>query len=96
MRNDLIGFTGPAGCGKTTAAALLKNLIEKTDSGIRATGLASFAGPLKNCLATLFQFTDAQLCTMEGKEAVDERYGVTPRLVMQRFGTEFIRRRAHI
>jgi len=58
---------------------------------IRAVGLSSFAAPLKDCLAQLFDFSHAQLHTLEGKETTDPRYGVSPRTVMQKFGTEFIR-----
>jgi hypothetical protein len=80
----VIGFTGPAGCGKTTAAKYLENKY-----GVPS--IKSFAAPMKRCLMDLFKFTPEQLYTLEGKEALDPRYGVTPRLVMQRFGTEFVR-----
>jgi hypothetical protein len=78
-KRKLIGFSGPAGSGKTTAAMF-------TDGRI-----LSFAEPLKACIQDLFKFTDEQLFTLGGKEAVDLRYGVSPRVVMQKFGTEFIR-----
>jgi len=48
--------------------------------------------PLKKCLKDLFDFSDHQLKTWEGKEAIDPRYGVSPRSVMQQFGTEFVRK----
>lgn len=86
----LIGFTGLAGSGKTTAANILRDLLSN-EKRARLVVVKSFAGPLKDCLLTLFDFEYEQLYTMEGKETIDERYGVTPRLIMQRFGTEFIR-----
>jgi hypothetical protein len=78
----VLAFTGPKGCGKTTAAEIL---VEYSWT------LCSFAEPLKKCLKDLFQFSDEQLYTLAGKEAVDIRYGVSPRRVMQVFGTEFVR-----
>ena len=75
----LFGFAGPMGCGKTTCAKAISHAV------------CSFALPMKNCLQDLFGFEDNQLYTMEGKQAVDPRYGVSPRLIMQRFGTEFVR-----
>jgi hypothetical protein len=74
----LIGFCGPAGAGKTTCAKLLGGSI------------LSFASPLKRCVGDLFKFSYEQLYG-NLKEVVDGRYGVSPRLVMQRFGTEFVR-----
>ena len=79
MKRKLIAFAGPAGSGKSTAAEVLGGNI------------LSFAAPLKKCLLDLFQFKPEQLYTLAGKEAVDERYGVSPRTVMQKFGTEFVR-----
>lgn len=75
----LIGFAGPVGSGKTTAA--------------KATGFKRtyFAEPLKKCVRDLFLFSDEQLYTLEGKEAVDARWGKSPREIMQHFGTEYIR-----
>lgn len=79
----LIGFSGPAGCGKTTAATALSKLTGGK--------VLSFATPIKECLTNLFGFTSDQLYTLRGKEAIDHRYGVSPRQAMQRFGTEFVR-----
>jgi len=85
MKNKLIGFTGPKGVGKTTAATLLK------DHFMPDLEIIAFASPMKKCLQQLFRFSDDQLYTLEGKEAVDPRYEVSPREVMQKFGTEFVR-----
>jgi dephospho-CoA kinase len=77
----IVAFTGPKGSGKTTAAKMLGNYE-----------IISFAAPLKKCLRDLFNFSDTQLTTYEGKEAIDPRYGVSPRIIMQKFGTEFVRK----
>lgn len=70
--------------GKTTCAEILNALLQSVE-------IASYATPLKICVGDLFQFTPEQLYTFEGKEAIDPRYGVSPRKVMQQFGTEFVR-----
>jgi len=76
----VIGFCGKAGSGKTTAARMT------------AVTVRSFATPLKKCVGDLFKFSYDQLYgSLYHKEMVDERYGVSPRYVMQRFGTEFVR-----
>jgi len=77
----IIAFTGPKGCGKSSAARMLKDFE-----------IISFAAPMKKCLKDLFNFSDHQLTTLEGKEAIDPRYGVSPRVIMQQFGTEFVRK----
>jgi dephospho-CoA kinase len=46
-----------------------------------------FTTPLKEVCKILFQFTDEQLET-DKKELVDEKWGVSPRQVMQFLGTE--------
>jgi hypothetical protein len=45
------------------------------------------ATPLKEALKTMFQFTDAQVEGNE-KDAIDPRWGVEPRRLMQFIGTE--------
>jgi len=81
----LIAFTGPMGCGKTVAAEYL------VENGPGEGVVQSFADPLKKCVGDLFSFSHRQLYTLEGKNTIDDRYGVSPRLVLQRFGTEFVR-----
>jgi hypothetical protein len=87
----LVGFAGPAGCGKSTAAMSYISARQATKAGERGIVL-SYATPLKRCLRDLFQFKPSQLATMEAKQTVDSRYGVTPRHLMQQFGTEFVRK----
>lgn len=81
--NKLIAFTGPMGSGKTVAAEVCR----EQHKGV----VLSFATPMKKCLKDLFNFEHNQLYTLDGKNSVDKRYGVSPRTIMQKFGTEFIR-----
>lgn len=93
----LIGFTGPAGSGKDTAARwLLQQGFAKY----------SWADPLKDALSSIFHW-DRQM--LEGLSEEDrcwretpdtwwsERTGlnVSPRMAMQFFGTEFSRNGFH-
>lgn len=83
----VIGLTGPAGCGKDTAALYLRSL--NPDYAIQ-----SFAAPLKQMLAVGLGLTNAQLSGSQ-KEVIDLRYGCTPRHMMQTLGTEWGRDRVH-
>jgi hypothetical protein len=77
----VIALCGPAGAGKTTAADYL---IEKYGA-VRY----SFAQPLKEMVKRALDFTDEQVYgTQEQKEAIDPRYGHSPRWFLQRIGTE--------
>lgn len=78
----LLGIAGYAGSGKSTVA---KYLVEKY--GFRDIALAD---PLKKACAEIFRFTDEQLYGSK-KEEVDPFWGLTPRDVLQRFGTEAMR-----
>jgi len=80
----LIGFAGAKAAGKTTAA---RHLVRERGYVIR-----SFAAPLKTFLADFMNFSPDQMYTLEGKEKMDPRYGVSPRRVMESFGTDFIRK----
>lgn len=76
----LIGFTGPAGAGKSTAAAALVEWL----GFVRH----RFADPLKRALAAL----GASEAMLEGHlkaEPVDLFCGRTPRHAMQTLGTEW-------
>lgn len=78
----IIGFSGPAGAGKSTAA---KHLVDSC--GFQ---LVKFAGPLKAMLRAIIPGDD-QNEWIEGslKESVHPVLGVTPRHAMQTLGTEW-------
>lgn len=75
----LIGILGKKGVGKTTMS---KHLVENYGFEID-----SFAEPLKQALKIVFGFTEEQV-NGAFKEVEDEYWKVTPRLIMQLFGTE--------
>ncbi len=77
----VIALCGPAGSGKSTVA---NYLVEKY--GAQKHG---FALPLKEMVRRALGFTAEQVYgTQEQKEAVDPRYGYSPRWFLQRIGTE--------
>ena len=81
----VIGFMGYAGVGKSTAAKALQAAYKDIE-------IASFAGPLKEAVQQLFLFSDEQVYgSKEQKEAVDERWGISPRRVLQIVGTDCLR-----
>lgn len=89
----VIGIAGPKGSGKTTLARyvrleFLKSKVYK-DSKVE---ISPFAKPLKDFLKDFFDLSTEQLTVYEAKEAVDPRYGVSPRVLMQEFGTGFVRK----
>lgn len=79
---NIIGITGAAGSGKDTVA----EIIAGSGNGFVK---RSFATPLKNMLKAL-GLNDEQL-DGDLKEVVDERFGHTPRYMMQTLGTEWAR-----
>ena len=89
----VIGIAGPKGSGKTTLANSIKRELHKTcfrESG--SVVISSFAKPMKDFLRDFFDLSEAQLTVYEAKEAIDQRYGVSPRVLMQEFGTGFVRK----
>lgn len=80
----IIGLTGPAGSGKTTAA---KYLVERYG----ATRF-SFAEPLKRMAMMIYGLSEEQVFgPLEAKEAVDSRHGKSPRELLQFLGTDVCR-----
>ena len=79
----LIGFAGKMRSGKTAAANYLINRygVEKM----------SFAAPLKEVVANLFEWDINDLNDFKFKETVDPYWNITPREVLQKFGTDFMR-----
>jgi uncharacterized protein YqjF (DUF2071 family) len=77
----IIGFTGPAGCGKDTAAMAL----------VRQLGFSrmSFAAPIKEALDAIFGWTPAEWQDRIWKEAPIINMPVSPRQLAQTLGTEW-------
>lgn len=80
----IIALTGPAGAGKSTAAAYLAARY----GAVRY----SLAYPLKEIARRALDFSHPQVYgTQADKDAKDPRYGFSPRWFLQRLGTEGIR-----
>ena len=80
----LLGLLAKSGHGKTTVA---RHLVEAYGAQVR-----SLAGPMKRAVKSVFGLSDAQLWgTQAEKEAIDPRYGFSPRWLLQRLGTEGLR-----
>ena len=80
----VLGLVAHSGHGKTTVA---EHLAAAHGAQIR-----SLAGPLKRAMQKVFGLSDAQVWgTQAEKEAVDPRYGFSPRWLLQRMGTEGLR-----
>ena len=80
MTHRILGIVGKKGSGKDTTG---EYLIEKYGY-IRF----AFGDKVKEASRTLFNFTDEQLYGSL-KDKIDNRYGLKPREVFQRLGTEF-------
>ena len=75
----IIGLTGLKGAGKTTMAQVM---VE--EFGFRRIG---FADAIKSIVVELFDLYHEQVWGEE-KDQVDKRWGLTPRYIMQKVGTE--------
>lgn len=78
----IIGIIGKKGVGKDTLCDYLVNRynLEKY----------SFADPLKRTLIEMFCLKKEQVYEQELKEVIDPRWGISPREMMQIFGTNII------
>lgn len=76
----LIGIMGKKGSGKDTVSDYL---VENYQFHKLA-----FAVPIKQVAQIMFDFTEQQL-NGEFKETIDKRWGISPREVFQKLGTEF-------
>ena len=81
MDRKIIGFLGKKHSGKDTAG---KYMIEK--HGFKR---YAFGDPVKEICKILFNLTREQLTIPELKETIDKRWGLSPRQMFQRIGTEF-------
>lgn len=79
----ILGLAGRKGSGKDTAAAAL---LGAPYNAIRV----AFADKVKEIARDLYGLTEAQLFG-DLKEVRDPRYGLTPRFILQRLGTEVAR-----
>ena len=77
----IIGFTGPAGCGKDTAAMAL----------VRTLGFTrlSFATPIKQALDAMFGWHPGNWEDREWKETINLPFSHSPRRLAQTLGTEW-------
>ena len=78
----IIGLSGLAGSGKTTVANMLvKNHVFEA---------ISLADPMKRFCKEMFGFSDEQLYgPSSARNAIDPRYGKSPRVALQHLGTEW-------
>lgn len=77
----IIGLAGRAGAGKNTVADCLCELMP----GARQ---IAFADPLRRIAADLYGLHPHQLTDRDAKEAVIPQWGLSPRQILQRLGTE--------
>ena len=83
----VIAFTGYRHSGKTTAC---HTILEKKNKQYKTEWKEiNFADSLKATCRALFGFTTIQ--TDFDKETVDSFWGITPRVALQKFGTEVVR-----
>ena len=79
----LIGITGSKSNGKDTIANYLVLRYKFLSTSV--------AKPLKDAVKPLFCFSEEQLNDPVLKETIDPRWGVSPRTVLQKLGTDIIR-----
>jgi len=80
----IIGLSGNRpGAGKTTAAGIL---LEQYGYHLK-----SFATPLKQAAKLIYALSYEQLYNPDEKDRIDERYGLSPRAILQQLGTEVCR-----
>lgn len=78
----VIALVGKMGAGKDTVAAYLADRYGYDHEKL--------AAPLKRSVQALFGWTDAHVEDHALKDRVDAFWGVSPRTVMQKFGTEIV------
>ena len=81
MERKIIGLLGKKHSGKDTAGEYMIN-----DLGFKR---YAFGDPVKEICKHLFNLSEEQLTNPDCKETIDERWGLAPRQMFQRIGTEF-------
>lgn len=76
----IIGFRGKRGAGKDTAASFCDQLVK-----------VAFADKLRSAVHSVFGLSYDQMLDRNLKDAVVDSWGLTPRFILQRFGTEVAR-----
>lgn len=80
----IIGIIGQKGTGKDTVA----DYIVKNNNFKKI----SYAEPLKKICKELFDLTDEQLNDQHEKERIDSRWQMSPRVILQKIGTDLFRK----
>lgn len=97
----VIGITGRMKSGKNQVAEYIKECIEerakKPGSTLRRfkVKIYAFADPLKECLINTFGIHRSAVYTQEGKASMSYRWGMTYREMLQKFGTDAVRKNLH-
>jgi len=85
MKTKVVLISGKKQHGKNAVASFLKNYL--TSKGFNVIEMA-FADPLKEMAKSVFRLTPRQIWNGQEKETLDKRWGMTPREIMQKLGTE--------
>jgi hypothetical protein len=88
MSSLIIGFGGPAEHGKSTSANIAEKWFLSHGFTVK---VISFADRLKEVCKIMFRLTDKDLNSTIGKATYRNHLKTTPRVVMQKFGTEVCR-----
>ena len=84
MKNEKIKIISICGIKRSGKDTIAEYLIKKNNFK-----RYSFADPIKQGLIKMFGFTEKQMWgDTEDKEAIDPRWGISPRKMMQIVGTE--------
>jgi hypothetical protein len=81
IKTIMIGIIGKRRSGKDTTADYIQSNYGYEKK--------KFAGPLKDAVEILFDFSKDQLET-DKKDEIDSRWGVSPRTIMQSMGTTYL------
>ena len=81
----IIALCGPKRSGKDTVTNVIMDRLCMTYNMKHV----KIADPLKQICKILFQFTDEQLET-DMKEEIDPKWGISPRMAMQKLGTDIL------